>query len=288
LNDESVAIWKAASNELTQQLKSPVRPNANPSDPSSPCIQFAWSPGGLHVVAIHADGRVHLWDAAGDRPVHELRTIPGQRIAWSPDGSELALLHPEGKLQIWNVAAQAVAQEVATKDTFGVAWSCTGDLLATAGISTSGDCLLHTWLAKRLVQKRTLHGIAHAMEIQLAFSGDGQSVFCRDGGWGLIRWEVDGDKAPVDTSGLGFDLDTMSQVVFCSSPALLRYWRTDMKTPLYSVLSTRQGQLIVSPEGRASGPPEAVNELVYVAETEDGQETLTAEEFAKRFGWSQR
>jgi hypothetical protein len=43
--------------------------------------------------------------------------------------------------------------------------------------------------------------------------------------------------------------------------------------------------LAVSPDGHYRGWPEVEKELVYVVETDRGQETLTPKEFEKRFGW---
>jgi hypothetical protein len=43
--------------------------------------------------------------------------------------------------------------------------------------------------------------------------------------------------------------------------------------------------LAISPEGHYRGSPGIEAEIVYVVRTEHGQETLTPEEFSKRFGW---
>jgi hypothetical protein len=43
--------------------------------------------------------------------------------------------------------------------------------------------------------------------------------------------------------------------------------------------------LVVSPEGHYCGSKGVEDEIVYVAETDAGQETLSPAEFSKRFGW---
>jgi hypothetical protein len=40
-----------------------------------------------------------------------------------------------------------------------------------------------------------------------------------------------------------------------------------------------------SPDGHYCGSPRVERDLVYVVQTDTGQEMLTPEEFAKRFGW---
>ena len=42
---------------------------------------------------------------------------------------------------------------------------------------------------------------------------------------------------------------------------------------------------VVSPEGHFRGSPDVEAKFVYVVQTEQAQETLTPEEFAKRYGW---
>jgi hypothetical protein len=43
--------------------------------------------------------------------------------------------------------------------------------------------------------------------------------------------------------------------------------------------------IAISPEGHYRGPPTAERYIVYVVETERGQETLTPAEMAKKYGW---
>ena len=51
-------------------------------------------------------------------------------------------------------------------------------------------------------------------------------------------------------------------------------------------MTLRQDQhLAVSPDGHYRGTPRVEWELVYVVQTDRGQETFTPEEFAQKFGW---
>lgn len=43
--------------------------------------------------------------------------------------------------------------------------------------------------------------------------------------------------------------------------------------------------LMLSPEGHYKATPDIERDLVYVVHTDQGQETLTPEEFSRRYGW---
>ncbi len=288
LSDGSVVVWNVAAMEAAPPLKAPPGSDDSASPPPAPCLQFGWAATGRHIVAVYADGRLHLGCVAADEPMRELTTIKGQRVAWSPDGSELAVLHPTGNLQVWNLGTFGLAREAPTTDRFGVAWSPKGDLLATAGALESGGGQVHTWLSKELVQTRKFNGSERPFTLQLAFSGDGQSVVCVDDVWRVLQWEVDGSSEPKDRSPYANACDIQRDFSFARYPNLAQVWRINPRTPLLSILSTRRGHVVVSPDGKVSGSPEALDELVYVAETENGQETFTPAEFAQRFGWNSK
>ncbi len=47
----------------------------------------------------------------------------------------------------------------------------------------------------------------------------------------------------------------------------------------------REQSIAISPDGHYRGSPRAEQFIVYVVKTAKGQETLTPQEFAKRYGW---
>ena len=56
--------------------------------------------------------------------------------------------------------------------------------------------------------------------------------------------------------------------------------------PLGSLFYLRDEKwLIVSPEGHYRGSPRIERDLVYVVQTDEGQEALSPAEFSARFGW---
>jgi len=81
----------------------------------------------------------------------------------------------------------------------------------------------------------------------------------------------------------GFSHDR--RLVVGGYPAI-RVWETETGRPLGTMLDLENGHwLTISPEGHYRGSPGVESEIIYVAQTDQGQETLTPAEFAKRHGW---
>src|SRR6185436_519568 len=67
----------------------------------------------------------------------------------------------------------------------------------------------------------------------------------------------------------------------------LRLWdpATGRLRGLVMTLLGQDQHLVMSPDGHYRGTPGVEAELVYVVQTEQGQETLGPEEFAEKYGW---
>jgi WD40 repeat protein len=103
----------------------------------------------------------------------------------------------------------------------------------------------------------------------------------------LHVWDVRGKLLRTMTApaGMGAFSPDGKRVASSHGACALRLWDTETGRLHGTGVLWRQGQLIVSADGHYSGPPAIREELVYVVETEHGQETLSPDEFAKRFGW---
>jgi WD40 repeat protein len=66
----------------------------------------------------------------------------------------------------------------------------------------------------------------------------------------------------------------------------VRLWDADGKR-LHATIAAmpNRGYTVISPEGHYRGSPRVERELVYVVQTDQGQETLSPEEFEKKYGW---
>ena len=66
----------------------------------------------------------------------------------------------------------------------------------------------------------------------------------------------------------------------------MRLSETTTGRPLGTVILLNQGWVVLSEDGHYRCENKTVeDELVYVVQTEQGQQTLTPPEFAERFGW---
>lgn len=63
-------------------------------------------------------------------------------------------------------------------------------------------------------------------------------------------------------------------------------WRTETSEPVVTFVASRNDQvLVLSPEGHYLVSPGIEKDLVYVVQTDAGQDTLTPAEFSQRYGW---
>ena len=67
---------------------------------------------------------------------------------------------------------------------------------------------------------------------------------------------------------------------------MLRLWDVKTGQSLGALARVAQDQVLaVSPEGHYRGPPQLEGQLIYVVQTEHGQDLLSPEEFRTRYGW---
>jgi WD40 repeat protein len=75
---------------------------------------------------------------------------------------------------------------------------------------------------------------------------------------------------------------------FCAAVNLnaVSLWDTRTARLRGTVVALDKGDwFVLSPDGHYRGPPVLEQELVYVVVTDDGQKTLTPEEFRQQYGW---
>jgi WD40 repeat protein len=64
-----------------------------------------------------------------------------------------------------------------------------------------------------------------------------------------------------------------------------RFWNTETGELRGTVIGVDMPAFSLSLDGHYRGPSELAENLVYVVQTEKGQETLTSEEFTAQYGW---
>jgi WD40 repeat protein len=205
----------------------------------------AWSPDGKSLASTGLDG-VLLWEAESGKRLHTLRT-PGtiQALAWSPDGHVLASGETTGTVRLWNPASGQPVDTLKGHQYGVLALVWLPDGKTLA--SLGDDRTIRLWDARSGEPLRTFPGLGQGI-----FSPDGRMLAT----WG--PWMVPN----------------------------LQLWDTKTGRPRGTLVPLRDEQyLVVSPEGHYRGTRRIERELVYVVQTDHGQDTLTPEEFAQKYGW---
>ncbi|NUQ64743.1 MAG: hypothetical protein HUU20_19950 [Pirellulales bacterium] len=210
---------------------------------------LAWSPDEKTLAGAAAAGNATtIWNVESGKLLWQVGS-PTSCLAFSNDGATLALGLSDGKIRLCDVSSGQIVDTFQGHQgpIFGLRWSTDGKSLT----SGSQDETLREWDAQTGGLLRTLTGIRAGV-----FSPDGK----------LAAWPRYTSPAP------GLD---KAQI-----------WDTEKGELQGTVLLLRDNAYLrLSPSGHYCGSPRVERMLVYIVLTEQGQETLTPEEFSKRYGW---
>ncbi len=248
-----------------------------------------WSPDG-RTVAVQREKRIALLDldSGGISRTIDFPAKADLIFAWSPDGKVLAAAG-SSPIHLFDIASGQKRilgdpdKPHAIRFT-ALMWSPDGKRLAC------GDgAELQVWDAAE--GRRLIHQLAHAGGIRrLVWSADGKTLFSggvTDRGADEVKtWDVTAGTLRQTRHRVGYTLSPDGTRVADFEPASIH---------LYDLESGRgQGTIVVmpaltalafSPDGHYRGSRGIEEEIVYVIQTDKGQETLTPGEFAARFPW---
>jgi WD40 repeat protein len=249
--DESgnVALWGGTEGDWKKGQSPKWMYLTDFAQPKAAIDTLAFSHDNAMLAWAGADGKVHLWDVQRQRRGHTY-AVHSKRIrtlAWAPMDRILATGAEDGVVRMWEPDTDRIVHTLTDfhYKVLALAFSPDGKTLATA--DGWGDVRL--WDPATGKQRRRLHGPTTPL-YALTFSPDGRHLA---GGGELATthvWDVDSGQV---------------QAVLLGLP--------------------RDRALAVGATGHYRCTPGVEEDLVYVVQTDKGQETLTPEEFARKYHW---
>jgi WD40 repeat protein/tRNA A-37 threonylcarbamoyl transferase component Bud32 len=185
-------------------------------------------------------------------------------FAFSPKENLIAIGH-KGGIRVYDAAKKVVVKTLDGPDESAwLAWSPDGKQIV--GYGPSGHVVWSVETGK----------ITHKLERWLTHRP-----------WGPLRWSPDGKTiSHIDNNRVVCRWDAASGKLLSKQTVLSWTDYIDTpKSPFRFVPLVNDQFIAISPEGHYRGTPKAEREIVYVVETERGQETLTPAEMAKKYGW---
>jgi WD40 repeat protein len=278
---QKVYIWNAVEGTVRAVLSSPE------------VHALTWSPDGRMLAYGGGDGAVRLSDLSGNREPRrfEGHTALVRALAISPNGETLASGGADRTVRIWSIKTGRLLHELRGHDEnafgiYGLSFDQEGKLLASASPN-----MVRIWEVSS-GQPRNAFPQDSCDILSLVWSPDGKMIaigyFGQPGARILDpRSRLLSLFPPTPCGVRSLAWSGNSQVIaYGCGQGLLRLWSPGTGCLGGTLLSLRLKQWVaISPDGYFRGSPGVEQELVYVVETDQGQETLTPQEFTDKYGW---
>jgi eukaryotic-like serine/threonine-protein kinase len=277
--DGTVLLWETETGRALAPLRE------HPGE----VLAVAWSPDSKKLVSAGEDAVLRVWEAgSGNRlatldPRHldPRHTGPIEGVSWSPNGKILASdSERHGTVRLWDAGSGEFLRTLSPNGRF-LAWSPPDSkTLDSKTLATTGDDTVRLYDVGSGELRATLLGNKGVAVLGLAWSPDGKTL-ASCGGDGRVRiW----DAAPgIWAATTGEPLHTIQGNM---RNRITRFWDADNGQLRVVVLTlSDEKTLTLTPAGHYRGTGGIGRDLVYVAQTAGGQETLTPGEFEEKYRW---
>jgi WD40 repeat protein/predicted Ser/Thr protein kinase len=254
----------------------------------------AFAPKSHNLAAAVQSGHVSIWNGDDGMRIadHDIKASFAF-LGWSPDAAQIAAASYNGTLNIFDAKTGEVKHARTTNhdgnaigEMRACDWSSDGKWIAFGGRNTL--FLLNT--ATQKIEKA--FGVQGGMH-QIRFSPEGDRVAYSDGPQLIIRRVDDGEvvaeASPCVSAvrGIAWSPDGKRVAVATANyhdPVRILAGGSAEVQELLFPLAT-QGGIVATMSGEVRGDPGILEQLIAVVQTANGQENLSATEFAKRYGW---
>lgn len=260
--------------------------------PPSFSYGFAWNPGG-EKLAVGTENVIQIWDLREQKVQHTIDNISGTiDLDWGP-ADLLAIGTKHGKALIHDLkSAKTIYDETLDPRVWIVQVSFSPDGNQLAVVNDTSVRVIDVRTGNKV---RDLPGSGGRV-LDIQWIGNELQLTCEHGA--TRRWDLGSDEliiSPVEyprTTSLGAYASKFSPSGSLSATAIHgtgTWWICDVATAARrcAVTHLRGGRTMqISPEGHYLASADVADEIVYIAETQDGEKlTLTQDEFERRFGW---
>jgi WD40 repeat protein/serine/threonine protein kinase len=277
----TVRLWDVAGGEVRLEL----RGHTTSVSMLAQSIALAWSPDGKALASLGNDWTLRLWDPVTGK---ETRSLPASwAMVWSPDGKRLAYSTDGQAVRVVEAATGKEVHTYATERWVNeLAFAPDGKTLAV--YSQDANAVLSLWD----VESGRPLGPLPELPPQgsgLAWLADGKTLVIKSiiGGPQLTSWDTVTRRRRVAALPADGALSPDRRLLASTAANPARLWDVEGGRPVGALLLLRDGGwLAVGPGGHYHASPGVGRDLVYVVQTDQGQEVVSPEEFEKKYGWT--
>jgi WD40 repeat protein len=278
-SDGKIIIWEGATGKRVLV----VQENAGV------VLSLSWSPDGKQLASGASDQTAAIWDAINGQRLFKLEGHRGvvYALAWSPSGKLLAAGGYENPLKLWNPETGKEEKTLKEYRTgLAVAWSPNGKLLASGGISDP----LRFWAETGKPPGNIGTNDPQPAVNLLAWAPNNEIIVQVRGGSGAYLYAV---KTGQLIHGLSNWAGVTSVAWSTKGETLatggadrsVRFWNAGTGVLHAVLVGDAIGLTAIHPEGHFRCEPASEAELIYVVQTEKGQDTLPTARFAAKYKW---
>jgi len=238
-----------------------------------------WSDDSASIAA--GDGTGKLWEASSGTAVRDLPSH-GSAMAWSPDGATLAIA-VGGDVRLFAGGAGRPTKNLFSSrdEVCSLAWSPDGKTLAGG----NEDNQVYLWNLEQPTPRPAIYKGHKAAPVTLEWLDEGRTLVTGSPSE-ICFWATASGKLVRTIAADGTAVSPSGRLFATREGGAVRLRSLEDGSLVRSLVSLPEGSyLAVGPRGHYRASPETAAELVYLVQTDSGQQMLSPDQFAEKYGW---